>query len=505
MYDYQFKKWKLSKNMSENDKDKQIEQIKCKKGPNAFEQPLSDKITDPQTWSKLRRHAKAKKREEKRNTTTERATSSSRVLHASHGTDSCSSSLCCYTSTQDSDIDNGANTYLNSDTLSDAVQAVLTPISSLEDSSNDENSTVLTPNTSDAEEGVISSSTSAIAGYFNNKLRIVPPIATDPKSFNMDLVMRSLHSYCKTELQNLSHGVELNEYMKAKSSSTASQFWYNVKQGIYLLKVSAPNRAWPTLEQACKVPAEALVEHPIDFMRELFATLSPVNTRIYPRARIVLLRYLDNIKLGDSHPIRIITHQLLRDGHCREFSQRALSCMLDLFVSALGRSSILTFEVQRAFITLLRRDSQYDMAAQMATELLDTTKRVFGATSEQARLVATELAHIHIDKGAYVPAAMLCRWVICQSTSAYEFIGPRFHDARAVYAMEDLANIHIRSGEINTSIIWLEQALHDAWTLWTGSVATMHIVDKLDPLLRLSGREDDADWYKASYASNIKT
>ncbi|KAI4149773.1 MAG: hypothetical protein LQ340_004456 [Diploschistes diacapsis] len=73
--------------------------------------------------------------------------------------------------------------------------------------------------------------------------------------------------------------------------------------------------------------------------------------------------------------------------------------------------------------------------------------------------------------------------------------GPRFHDGRAVYAMEGLADTHTRLGELEPSAVWLEKAAHDAWDPWRGDDATVLIFDKLDPLLRRCGRAEDADWY----------
>lgn len=132
----------------------------------------------------------------------------------------------------------------------------------------------------------------------------------------------------------------------------------------------------------------------------------------------------------------------------------------------------------------------------MASHLYEMVKGEFNAQSEQTRLAASELAHVHVDKGEYGPAAALCRSIIFQSEAASDNVGPQWHDSHAVHAMEDLAQIHSTIGEIRSGIIWLEIAAHDALQLWGNSVASIHIFDKLDPSLRHCNRDEDADSYE---------
>jgi len=302
-------------------------------------------------------------------------------------------------------------------------------------------------------------------------------------------------------------------------------FWSELKHGIYLLKVQSPELAWPALNKACELaPSVVNKKTSFDFLflKELFLTLSPVNTRSYPMVRVKLLQYLSSLaqsKLNANHPLAVICHELQQDGSSREISEVALECMLNSIRSCGDYGSgddlqKLASHVECAAITLLRRDGQLQLAALRARTLLDRCKRRLAPLSStgayvvndslslnQARMAATELVHVRMDqRGEHYDEAIeqslfaltgLCvnsdaeacpSWPPPPSLFAEEMV---IRDKKSIHTLEDLAKVYEELEEHAQAIQWLELSENMACSLLGGvteSVATAHIVEKLNNL-----------------------
>lgn len=257
-------------------------------------------------------------------------------------------------------------------------------------------------------------------------------------------------------------------------------------------------------------------------MKELFLTLSPVNTRSYPLIRVKLLQYLSSLahfNLNANHPLAVICHELQQDGSSREISEVALECMLHCIRSYGGSGSgddlqKLSSRIDCAAVTLLRRDGQLQLAALRARTLLDRCKRRLAPSSStaahvvndslslnQARMAATELAHVRMDqRGDHYDEAIeqslfaltgLCvnadtevytSWRPSPSTFADEMV---ICDKKSIHTLEDLAKIYEELKEHAQAVQWLELSENMACSLLgvvTESVATVHIAEKLNNL-----------------------
>lgn len=301
-------------------------------------------------------------------------------------------------------------------------------------------------------------------------------------------------------------------------------FWNELKHGIYLLKVKSPGLAWPALDKACDLaPAVMTSRMPADhaFLRELFLTLSPVNTRIFPKIRIVLLQYLSYLacfKLQSTHPLAVICHELQQDQHSREVSELALKCMLSILRapgSGSNRDETAAFRLECANITLLRRDGQLSLAAAEAKLLYDRCRWNFQhddseQATQQLRKAAAELAHVRMDQRGehYVEAIDLSLLVLTGMLEPTVAIGGDFPphpsdfasfigDEKSVYALEDLAKIYEELDATDQAIEWLERAEDFACELFgneTVSTATAHIVKKLADLKARSSLQKKNYW-----------
>jgi len=304
-------------------------------------------------------------------------------------------------------------------------------------------------------------------------------------------------------------------------------FWSELKNGMYMHKVRSLQLAIPALQRACALAPQVLSKSfgfDLNFVKELFSTLSPVNTMVCPDVRRILLQYLSALardRLTATHPIAVICHELQQDSHDREVSERALTYMLDAvqIYGVDGVSGNVSFDLEKTIVALLRRDKDLEAAARKAQVLcLKALKRLSVCQTagwytdanrelEQARMAATELSHVRIDQrdGQYDEAIKLSIFVLTgdiQFTTTDD-IGwrpspvdlPEFiKDKRSVYTLEDLAKIYDTLQYRNRAIQWLEQARMLAVELFgnaSESTATAHIVEKLEQMRGLP--PDDVD------------
>lgn len=256
-------------------------------------------------------------------------------------------------------------------------------------------------------------------------------------------------------------------------------FWNKIKSAIYFLKKGSPELSWPLLSQACAMVSDLLVQHPMALLRDIFATISPVNTRVCLGVRVQLLRYLasmSKIKFGGMHPLALICHHLQMDAGCRKTSETALRLMLEVFQKSLGQGHKQVFQLRRTLIVLLRRDRDFSAAETSSIALVRSSEQNFGENDVQTRSAMSELVHVYNDQGYYSRARELCAEVLRRSRLD---LGHNYPDSRCVYAMEDMAELCDSQGDMFQSEFWLRRAFSGALKVWGKGSSTTHILDKL--------------------------
>jgi len=334
-----------------------------------------------------------------------------------------------------------------------------------------------------------------------------PQIAADPRTQSLGVITRSLRDYYDWQLSNIPEGVLPDDYLGFRVSQESTQYWGTIKNAIYLVKVSQGSmeeldhrpdrRAWPAFAEAGRIASAAMTTHPFDFLRNLFATLSPANTSARPELRGILLQFLSSEArdtLSPNHPITLICQELQRDEDCQEVSRRGLQCMLDIFSNRLGKSRAVSFKLLDSLATLLRRNGEFDAAMDIILELLNSCRQVFGRESDQARMIENELAHFYMVADECDLALDHCMAVVKRPQPIPGPPAPTeplfYQDGIAAHSMEDIAEIHQRRGDVEASIVWLERAASIALALWgPKSIATGHIIDKMTSLQRRFGKD----------------
>ncbi|KAL2155613.1 hypothetical protein VTH82DRAFT_355 [Thermothelomyces myriococcoides] len=333
-----------------------------------------------------------------------------------------------------------------------------------------------------------------------------PSMSPDSQMRTMRAITSKLREYYDWQLNNIPPGVNPDHYLGERSPDESTRYWNTIKNALYLVKISAgsvedpdrrpDHRAWSAFAEAGELAAGAMTTQPFDFLRNVFATLSPVNTSARPELRAIILQFLTREaqnSLSSNHPITHICKELLQDENCREISQRSLQCMLDIFNSRLGRSRAITFKLLDSLATLLRRSGEYHAGLEIITELLNSARSEFGPDSDQVRKVENELAHFYMLTGEPDLALSHCMSVVTRPppSTTREQGGPSlYQDGIAAHAMEDIAEIHQRRGDLEQCIVWLERAASIALTVWgPKDVATGHLIDKMTSLQRQLGRD----------------
>ena len=325
------------------------------------------------------------------------------------------------------------------------------------------------------------------------------PALSSPQSLNLENILRNVYLSCSlSELdeQNLQQ-VPMQEQQAFDGSQV--QLWNHLKQGIYLLKISSLERAFPTLHKVIELAQGVFVQDPLTFVQELFCTLSPVNTSLCPGLRAALLRGFCDLarqRLGSAHPVTVLCYELQYDDNSTEVSERGLLFMTDLLISMQGASSALTVGAETCLIEQLRRGKDYETAATRARRLLSRNESMFGAYSLLARIAAQQLEHVLMDQGDWEQALKVCFQIVGHTPSTLDSSKLQYCDECAVYTMEDIAKIYDHLGDGNACIIWLTQAAYSALNLWGFYIATTHIVDKLINALTDAGRHEDATFWE---------
>lgn len=247
--------------------------------------------------------------------------------------------------------------------------------------------------------------------------------------------------------------------------------------------------------------ADLLVQHPLAILRDVFATISPVNTRMCPEVRVQLLRYLavmSKIKFGDAHPLTLICHHLQMDAGCRKISETALRLMLDVSQKNLGQGHLQVFQLKRTLIVLLRRDHELSTSESLSIALVRSSEQAFGQNHVQTRLAMSELVHIYNDQRWYGRAKNICEEVLRRSRLD---LGDNYPDSRCVYAMEDMAELCDSQGDTRQSEFWLRKAFSGALKVWGKVPSTTHILDKLVCVLRKNELYEESILVHQGYSS----
>ncbi|KAL2258845.1 hypothetical protein VTK26DRAFT_7678 [Humicola hyalothermophila] len=330
-----------------------------------------------------------------------------------------------------------------------------------------------------------------------------PSLPPDPRTRTMGVITLKLKEYYDWQLQNVPEGVLPDDFLGRRTSEESTRYWTTIKDAIYLVKLSASTmendcrpdqRAWPAFAEAGTLASRAMTSHPFEFLRNLFTTLSPANTSARPELRGILLQFLTRearCNLAPNYPITRICEELQRDEDCQEISRRGLQCMLDIFNSRLGRSQLITFKLLDSLATLLRRSGEFHAGLKIITELLRACTPVFGPDSDQVREVEAELAHFYMLTDDYDLALSHCMSVVTRPRLEGSQENPSFHqDGISAHAMEDIAEIHQRRGDLEQCITWLERAASIALVVWgPKAVATGHLIDKMTALQRRFGND----------------
>ncbi|KAL2195641.1 hypothetical protein P885DRAFT_39719 [Corynascus similis CBS 632.67] len=333
-----------------------------------------------------------------------------------------------------------------------------------------------------------------------------PSMSQDSQMRTLSAITSKLREYYDWQLDNIPPGVLPDHYLGQRSPAESTRYWNTIKNAIYLVKISAGSvedaenrpdrRAWSAFAEAGSLAAGAMTSQPFDFLRNVFATLSPANTSARPELRGILLRFLASEaqrSLSANHPITQICKELQQDENCQEISQRSLQCMLDIFNTRLGRSRAITFKLLDSLATLLRRSGEYHAGLEIITELLNSARPAFGPDSDLVRSVENELAHFYMLTDEADLALTHCMSVVTRPPplNAVPQGEPAFHqDGIAAHAMEDIAEIHQRRGDLEQCIVWLERAASIALTVWgPKAVATGHLIDKMTSLQRQLGKD----------------
>ena len=325
------------------------------------------------------------------------------------------------------------------------------------------------------------------------------PGHSNPDSYCLEAVLQNVRSSCT--LLGASHDGQIRPLDQVFSIDVGpqAQFWNELKHGIYFLKISCSERAFPALQNAGQQASGAFKDSPVSFILEILSTLSPVNTALCAPLRFSLLNMLHILareSFRDAHPVTQLCSYLRKDQGSQEVSERALAFMTDLLVSIHGISCEMSLKAELALIEMLRRSKQHERAASRARRLLSISITSFGAQSLSARRVARKLEHILIDQNDWQQALEVCFSIVGQTNSVVGAVQPRYHDEGAVQTMEDIAKIFDKIGDSKSCVSWLMQAANSALATWGPDTATLHIIDKLVDALLRSGKLEEAVFWR---------
>ncbi|KAI0869376.1 hypothetical protein GGS24DRAFT_505844 [Hypoxylon argillaceum] len=285
-----------------------------------------------------------------------------------------------------------------------------------------------------------------------------------------------------------------------KSNFPNDGFWEEFHQGIYLMKVGSTNRAWPHISQCCELVVSQLKYNPSMFIIGLLTVLSPVNTTSCPSLRIHLIDYIAKQaegSVGRSHPISVVSRELRKQDQEPLGSDVLIKFLSDQCHKTLGDAHELAVVTKQELCAEYRRDGQFEQSMRVACELVNTMTITNGEDSLQRRIALRQVEHIYMDIGEWMKALNVCLEIVgCVDDNMLPTLDTR-QENYAVDTMEDIAKIFMALDEDEKSITWLMKAAACALSLWGSSMATLHIIDKLEDLLLKYERIEDAAYWRS--------
>lgn len=292
-------------------------------------------------------------------------------------------------------------------------------------------------------------------------------------------------------LSSAYHKSRLNYYLLSKPSkpqntllaiSQSKSFWTDVKSAIYYLKMQN-DLAWPLLQNAGVQVAVLCKARPLTLLRELFTTLSVINTSICPGLRGEMLRLFARSTYDPdcpSEPLHAICCRLQEEWVSDEVLETALRAVSRAAVEMLGTDQQEVFELKRALVRLLRRRKKFANAEPMVRTAVRDMEQRCGRDDVKTRLAMSELVYILNDQKRYEEAVAMAEDVLYRGQRDE---GQAFPSERSVYAMEDLAEVYERLNRKQDAVLWLRRALKGALERWGNKAAAIHINDKLEAIL----------------------
>ena len=197
-----------------------------------------------------------------------------------------------------------------------------------------------------------------------------------------------------------------------------SPFFDEVKSAVYFLRSDSPHLAWPVLQEACDEASKSPFYPDRPFLVDLLAVLSPAKTKNHSSVRTTLLHFLAILcatRLGISHPLASICQQLAHDqATSSDIPVRALSYMHDLCSQndSEPHPRNPTTKIQRALISIVRRDSDLDTAKRLAISAVEYCKSTLGHCHETTEQAMMELVYVQTYQGDYQTGLETCNEVL---------------------------------------------------------------------------------------------
>jgi hypothetical protein len=332
-----------------------------------------------------------------------------------------------------------------------------------------------------------------VANNYANPPSTSGPLIRQPAqfNFNMQMLFHLSQGYYLSKLyeqqlqvQAIDHGAVYGSSDCRSSLGNNRHFWDKVKNGLYWLNMSSGYLAWPELREAYGMVPLLCESEPVALLKDIYATLSPVATTVYPAVReMFLCAFRDSVakKLPNGHMLPLIFRILCDEGGSDDLSATALKAMLDATRSALPAEHPDLFDLQRTLVRLQRRkaefvDRMFSEAESLGWSLIESSKRMWGRPHARSRLAVSEFVYILNAQGRYEESLKLAEGVLLD---ARREVGREDPDACFIYAMEDVAEIYDKLGRIDDCIDMLSTASREALTVWGDHGSTRHIMDNL--------------------------
>jgi len=169
--------------------------------------------------------------------------------------------------------------------------------------------------------------------------------------------------------------------------STASMFNRYVA-AFRLLKANHHRDAWRMIQEGAEMVRPILLLQCPEFIRELLASLSFIQSAAHDELKTELLRLISNMAIvvhGDRHPISILC-QLLQTLHGnRDVISLGMSKIRDVFKRRLGHTHFASIHTQRRHCLVLLQQKMYDEAERTLLDIINICEDVYGRNHRHTR------------------------------------------------------------------------------------------------------------------------